>query len=557
MNRQQVLAAITAPGQPLEMVEMDVYGSSCRGYKNAPASLRDLFEQNLTDETFIVFDQERYTFRDIWAHSSAIGQGLVSDYGIQKGDCVAICMRNFPEWIMAFQAITSIGAIAVGMNSLWQAEEIDYGLQDSGCKLLIADQERIDLVVKAEIQLSCETLLVRGDQTTDLPRWEDLQEKFAGNLMPTAEIAPIDDAIIFFTSGSTGRPKGVVSSNLAIMSALLSWEVAITGWILLRGEAPAPPEHQPAGLLAVPLFHVTGCHAIFLMAFRNQTKLVLMRKWNPQLAAQLVEQEKISSFTAPPAMTADLIYSAQQGGHDLSSLVMVGGGGAARSPEQVRGIDAVFENAMPNTGWGMTETNAIGTAIAGENYLERPGSSGQPAAVLDIRIVDEEDNERPKGERGEVQIRGTSMFRGYWNNPEATTNSLVDGWFKTGDIGYMDEEDYLFIVDRIKDMVIRGGENIGCGEVEAALLEHPLIREAAVYSVPDQRLGEEVGATIYSEGADIDDGELREFLATRIARFKIPRYIQVSDALLPRTASEKIYKLHIKQQALAALNIGS
>jgi len=557
MNRQQVLAAITAPGQPLEMVEMDVYGSSCRGYKNAPASLRDLFEQNLTDETFIVFDQERYTFRDIWAHSSAIGQGLVSDYGIQKGDCVAICMRNFPEWIMAFQAITSIGAIAVGMNSLWQAEEIDYGLQDSGCKLLIADQERIDLVVKAEIQLSCETLLVRGDQTTDLPRWEDLQEKFAGNLMPTAEIEPIDDAIIFFTSGSTGRPKGVVSSNLAIMSALLSWEVAITGWILLRGEAPAPPEHQPAGLLAVPLFHVTGCHAIFLMAFRNQTKLVLMRKWNPQLAAQLVEQEKISSFTAPPAMTADLIYSAQQGGHDLSSLVMVGGGGAARSPEQVRGIDAVFENAMPNTGWGMTETNAIGTAIAGGNYLERPGSSGQPAAVLDIRIVDEEDNERPKGERGEVQIRGTSMFRGYWNNPEATANSLVDGWFKTGDIGYMDEEDYLFIVDRIKDMVIRGGENIGCGEVEAALLEHPLIREAAVYSVPDQRLGEEVGATIYSEGADIDDGELREFLATRIARFKIPRYIQVSDALLPRTASEKIYKLHIKQQALAALNIGS
>jgi long-chain acyl-CoA synthetase len=557
MNRQQVLAAITAPGQPLEMVEMDVYGSSCRGYKNAPASLRDLFEQNLTDETFIVFDQERYTFRDIWAHSSAIGQGLVSDYGIQKGDCVAICMRNFPEWIMAFQAITSIGAIAVGMNSLWQAEEIDYGLKDSGCKLLIADQERIDLVVKAEIQLSCETLLVRGDQTTDLPRWEDLQEKFAGNLMPTAEIAPIDDAIIFFTSGSTGRPKGVVSSNLAIMSALLSWEVAITGWILLRGEAPAPPEHQPAGLLAVPLFHVTGCHAIFLMAFRNQTKLVLMRKWNPQLAAQLVEQEKISSFTAPPAMTADLIYSAQQGGHDLSSLVMVGGGGAARSPEQVRGIDAVFENAMPNTGWGMTETNAIGTAIAGGNYLERPGSSGQPAAVLDIRIVDEEDNERPKGERGEVQIRGTSMFRGYWNNPEATANSLVDGWFKTGDIGYMDEEDYLFIVDRIKDMVIRGGENIGCGEVEAALLEHPLIREAAVYSVPDQRLGEEVGATIYSEGADIDDGELREFLATRIARFKIPRYIQVSDALLPRTASEKIYKLHIKQQALAALNIGS
>jgi long-chain acyl-CoA synthetase len=347
----------------------------------------------------------------------------------------------------------------------------------------------------------------------------------------------------------------VVSSNLAIISALLSWELAIMGWILMRGEVPQPPAHQPAGLLAVPLFHVTGSHAMFLMAFRSQTKLVLMRKWDPQLAAQLIEREKVSSFTAPSAMTADLIHSAQQGGHDLSSLAMVGGGGAARSPEQVRGIDTVFENAMPNTGWGMTETNAIGTAIAGEHYLERPGSSGQPAAVLDIRIADDEGNVMPTGERGEVQIRGASMFRGYWNKPEATANSHIDGWFKTGDIGYMDEEDYLFIVDRIKDMVIRGGENIGCGEVEAALLEHPKIREAAVYSVPDQRLGEEVGATIYAAGKAIDEAELRDFLAARLAKFKIPRYIQIADSLLPRTASEKIYKLQIKQQALAALNI--
>lgn len=557
MNRQEAFTAITAPGQPLEMVEADIYGSNCRTYKNAPASLRDLYQQNLSDETFIVFDEERYTFKDIWAIASSIGHGLVADYDIQKGDCVAICMRNFPEWIIAFQAITSIGAIAVGMNSLWQAEEINYGLQESGCKLLIADQERIDLVLQAKLKLSCDSLLVRGDKTTDLPRWEDLLKKFAGNVMPNPEIAPLDDAIIFFTSGSTGRPKGVVSSHLAIMSALLSWELAITGWILMRGEEPEPPQYQPAGLLAVPLFHVTGCHAMFLMAFRSQTKLVLMRKWKPQLAAQLIEQEKISAFTAPSAMTADLIHSAQQGSHDLSSLVMVGGGGAARSPEQVRGIDQVFDNAMPNTGWGMTETNAIGTAIAGDNYLDRPGSSGQPAAVLDIRIADDEGNALSPGERGEVQIRGTSMFRGYWNNPEATAKSHIDGWFKTGDIGYIDDEDYLFIVDRIKDMVIRGGENIGCGEVEAALLEHPKIREAAVYSVPDQRLGEEVGATIYSEGVAIDDGELREFLAARLAKFKIPRYIQISDELLPRTASEKIYKLQIKQQAIAMLNPGS
>ncbi|MDG1165745.1 MAG: class I adenylate-forming enzyme family protein [Porticoccaceae bacterium] len=555
MDRNEVLATLSAPGQPLEIVETEVYGANCRTYKNAPASLCELFQQNLSDESFVVFEDERYSFNDIWGIASAIGQGLVSDYDIQKGDRVAICMRNYPEWIIAFEAITSVGAIAVAMNSLWQAEEIDYGLQNSGCKLLIADQERIDLILQAGMKLSCESLLTRGDQSTDLPHWEQLLKKFAGSTMPAVDITPMDDAIILYTSGSTGRPKGVVSSNLAIMSALLSWEVTIMSWILMSSETPQPPTFQPAGLLAVPLFHVTGCHAMFLMAFRSQTKLVLMRKWEPQLAAQLIERERVSSFTAPSAMTADLVYRAQQGGHDLSSLAMVGGGGAARSPEQVRGIDAVFDNAMPNTGWGMTETNAIGTTIAGENYLERPGSSGQPAAVLDIRIADEEGNILAPGERGEVQIRGASMFRGYWNNPDATANSHIDGWFKTGDVGYLDEEDYLFIVDRIKDMVIRGGENIGCGEVEAALLEHPQIREAAVYSVPDQRLGEEVGSTIYCNGANIDDAELRGFLAARVARFKIPRYIQVSDTALPRTASEKIYKLQIKQQALAALNI--
>jgi long-chain acyl-CoA synthetase len=555
MDRNEVLATLSAPGQPLEIVETEVYGANCRTYKNAPASLCELYQQNLSDESFVVFEDERYSFNDIWGIASAIGQGLVSDYDIQKGDRVAICMRNYPEWIIAFEAITSVGAIAVAMNSLWQAEEIDYGLQNSGCKLLIADQERIDLILQAGMKLSCESLLTRGDQSTDLPHWEQLLKKFAGSTMPAVDITPMDDAIILYTSGSTGRPKGVVSSNLAIMSALLSWEVTIMSWILMSSETPQPPTFQPAGLLAVPLFHVTGCHAMFLMAFRSQTKLVLMRKWEPQLAAQLIERERVSSFTAPSAMTADLVYRAQQGGHDLSSLAMVGGGGAARSPEQVRGIDAVFDNAMPNTGWGMTETNAIGTTIAGENYLERPGSSGQPAAVLDIRIADEEGNILAPGERGEVQIRGASMFRGYWNNPDATANSHIDGWFKTGDVGYLDEEDYLFIVDRIKDMVIRGGENIGCGEVEAALLEHPQIREAAVYSVPDQRLGEEVGSTIYCNGANIDDAELRGFLAARVARFKIPRYIQVSDTALPRTASEKIYKLQIKQQALAALNI--
>ena len=547
MDRHQALDILSAPGMPLEMTSVEVYGETRRAYKNAPPSLRELFTQNLSDETFLVFEEERYSFNDTWQLASAIGNGLVKEYGIEKGDRVAICMRNFPEWIIAFQAITSVGAIAVAMNSLWQAEELIYGINDSGSKLLVADQERVNLLSKTLIP--CDVLVVRGDPGDTHSRWEDLRERHGGIEMPDAIIKAIDDVIILYTSGSTGRSKGVVSSNLAVVSALLSWEISLQVWMMVR-EAPLdPPKQQPSGLLAVPLFHVSGSHAVFLMAFRAQNKLVLTRKWDPAEAARLIEKEQISSFISPSAMTSDLIYHAKQGGHDLSSLISVGGGGAARAPEQVKSIDTIFDNALPNTGWGMTETNAIGTAIAGELYLERPNSSGLPAAVLDIRIADEDGNELSAGQRGEVQIRGTSMFRGYWNNPQATAESHMDDWFLTGDVGYLDNEGYLFIVDRIKDMVIRGGENIGCGEIEAALLEHPYVREACVYSVPDERLGEEVGATVFWVNS-VDENELRQFLSGQLAKFKIPRYFNFTDATLPRTASGKIFKLEIRNQGL-------
>jgi long-chain acyl-CoA synthetase len=552
MNRLEAFATVSAPGQPLEMIDVDAYGRSCRDYKHAPQSLRDLYQQNLSDKTFVVFEKERYSFLDIWETASSLGAGLMTDYSIQKGDRVAICLRNYPEWIIAFEAVTSVGAIVVAMNSLWQADEIQYGLRDSGCTLLIADQERCDLLAKANLERSYPTLVVRGDSDSTLARWEDLQQRHTGASMPEIPISAMDDVIILYTSGSTGRPKGVVSSNRAVISALLSWEIAIHTWLLTRGIPLEPPAQQPAALLAVPMFHVSGCHAVFLSAFRSQTKLVLTRKWDPAQAAALIRQEQINGFTAPAAMTADLIHHAQQGNHDLSSLIMVGGGGAARAPEQVRDIDAVFANAMPNTGWGMTETNAIGTAIAGDDYLGRPGSSGLPAAVLDIRIANEEGHALPAGGQGEIQIRGTSMFRGYWNNPEATAAAHIDGWFKTGDLGYLDEEGYLFIVDRIKDMVIRGGENIGCGELEAALLEHPQIREASVYSMPDERLGEEVAATIFCD-SEINEMELRDFLGPRLAKFKIPRYIRQSKDRLPRIASGKIFKLQIRQDAKSAI----
>jgi long-chain acyl-CoA synthetase len=278
-----------------------------------------------------------------------------------------------------------------------------------------------------------------------------------------------------------------------------------------------------------------------------------MYKWDPEAAAALIEREKITTFTAPAAMTGDLVREAKRTDRDLSSLMSVGGGGAPRAPEQVRQIEASFAKALPATGWGMTETNAIGTGIGGLDYLARPASSGRCSAVLQLKVIDDKGVELPPGERGELLVRGTSLFRGYWNRPEVNAEVFTDGWFRTGDVAYLDDEGYLFIVDRIKDLIIRGGENIGCGQVEAALLMHPDVHEAAVYAVPDERLGEEVGATIYA-APRLDVVALRAFLHEHLARFEVPRYILPVKAPLPRTASGKILKRQLRDEALAAMS---
>ena len=315
--------------------------------------------------------------------------------------------------------------------------------------------------------------------------------------------------------------------------------------------SPAATE-QIGTLLAVPLFHATGSHAVYLMSYRLQRRLVCMHKWDPQQAAELIDSQRLSSFIAPAAMTGDLVRAARQMGRNLSTLAAIGGGGAPRAPEQVRQIDATFAQAMPATGWGMTETNAIGTGIGGPDYLRRPESSGRCSAVLELKIVDDNGRALPVGERGELLVRGTSVFAGYWNQPDLNATLFDDGWFRTGDVAYLDDEGFLFIVDRIKDLIIRGGENIGCGHVEAALLMHPDVDEAAVYSVPDERLGEEVGATIYGSKR-LNETELRAFLSQHLARFELPRYIHQAAGPLPRTPSGKVLKRQLREEAVAAL----
>ena len=561
-TRNEAIARLTAPGQPFELTSEQIYSETCRVFKNAPATLHDLYHEARSEETFIVYQDERYSFEQTYLEACRIGHLLVDEYGVAHGDRVAISMRNFPEWIFSFMAVTSIGAVAVAMNALWQSDEMEYGLTNSGAKVLLADQERLDRLEGTSDELAIQVIAVRPQgEVANIGKCEvrelsalleaqtDAQTE-APTSMPEVTRHPHDPALMLYTSGSTGHPKGAVSCHRNVLCALLSWELDAEAGLLELGLEAPELEHQAATLLAVPLFHATGSHAVFLASYRAQRKLVSMYRWDPELAAELIEREKISSFIAPAAMTGDLVQTAHRTQKDLSTLLRVGGGGAPRAPEQVKGIDQAFTNAQPGTGWGMTETNAIGVGIGGEHYLERPESSGRCSAVLDLRIVDEAGNELGVGERGELQVRGASIMEGYWNRPDANQETFVaDGrWLRTGDVAYIDSDGFVFIVDRIKDLVIRGGENIGCGEVEAALLEHPTVLEASVYAVPDERLGEEVGATLYCQHQP-DEDELRAFLAERVARFKIPRYLDIRTEPLPRTASGKILKRQLRAEA--------
>jgi long-chain acyl-CoA synthetase len=556
MNRDEAIAHLTGSGQAYELSTVAGPYGPRKVFVNAPATLGQLYADAASDAPFIVFGDERYSFREASTAAARIAHLLVDELGVRPGDRVAISMRNYPEWMLAFMAATSVGAIAVAMNSLWTPDEMAYGLTTCGVSVLFADTERLERLALCATDPALRVVAVRADAVPDGAIRLDAVLGDHPTSMPDIAVDPDDPAIILFTSGSTGHPKGVLSTHRNVISALLSWELDARQNLLRGAVAPPVAGVRSAALLGVPLFHVLGMHAVFLSSFRSQRKVVSMHKWDPAVAAELIERERVTSFSGPPAMTGDLVREAQRSQRDLSSLQSVGGGGAARAPEQVRQIDATFRHAAPNTGWGMTETNAIGTTIGGDDYLTHPSSAGRCLAVLELRVVDDSGAPLPPIERGELQIRGTSMFREYWNRPDATAEAHAeDGWFRTGDVAYLDDEGYLFIVDRIKDLIIRGGENIGCGQVEAALLAHPDVVEAAVYAVPDERLGEEVAATVHGTAA-LDLDELRTFLGQHLAAYEVPRYVFLSPEPLPRTGSGKLFKRQLRDEAVASLSRG-
>jgi long-chain acyl-CoA synthetase len=563
MSIAQAHAMLTQPGSPFEMDEVIVQGIKLRSWKNAPPSLRAIVQlgRAFGDRIFLVHEDERVSFEAFFRAVSAFAHELRAQ-GVEKGDRVALVMRNLPEWPVAFYAAASLGAIVTPLNAWWTGPELEYGLVDSGAKVVIVDAERMErlrehlhncpdlkrVFVSREVEEVNHPEIIKLESVIGGPNdWASLPDR----PLPEAEIEPDDDATIFYTSGTTGKPKGALASQRAVNSNILSGACASARTFLRRGEAPPLPDPdgpQRATLLSVPFFHATGCFAILNPSLVGGAKLVMMRKWDPVRAFEMIEREKVTSAGGVPTIAWQLIEHPRRGEFDLSSLESVAYGGAPSAPELVRKITETFPKSAPGNGWGMTETSATAATHGGEDYQHRPDSCGPAVPVTDLKIMSVEgDRELAIGEVGELWCKGPQVVKGYWNKPEATAQTFVDGWVRTGDLARLDAEGFCYIIDRAKDMLIRGGENIYCIEVENVLYDHPAVMDAALVGIPHKTLGEEPGAVVtLKPGTEASEAELRGFVADRLAAFKVPVKVVFWHETLPRNANGKIMKSELK-----------
>lgn len=534
--------------------EAEIFGVKQRAYVNAPADLRFLLVAALehADREAVVFEDQRWTYGDLIGRSVAIAAGLAERHGVKPGTRVALAMRNSPEWMAAFLGIIVAGGVVVPMNGWWTSEEVGYALDDCQAKLVIAGYRQAERIQPHVDKMGLTVISGRGDVPGVDDTLDAVMAAGAGKPHPDIALDTDDDFAIFYTSGSTGAPKGAVLTHRGAVTTMLSYGLVGASVKAAMGGEDFFGENRGV-LVAVPLFHCTGSHAVFMMSLLSGRKMVLMRKWDAGDAVDLVESEKLTNVVGVPTMSHEMTLEAERRGIALDTLIDMGSGGAKRPSAHVDKLNEVFPQAWSSSGYGLTETNALGTYNGLHDYQAQPGSCGRPVpAVTDVKTVREDGSDAAPGEAGEVWIRSPAVFRGYLNQPEATAAVLTpDRWFKTGDVGVIDEDGFLTIVDRIKDMVIRGGENVSCLEVEGALAAHAGIVEAAVIGIPDERLGERVGAAILlAPGESLSDEEITAFLEPHLAAFKRPDHYWRLDAPLPRGGTGKIDKPTLRTMLL-------
>ncbi len=557
LSIKEAIATISAPGQPFEVVERVADGVTNRVFKNAPATVRDFFESSRgLSATFLVYEDEEWTFDEVMKEVDALAFALVNHFDIKVGDRVGIAMRNLPEWVVSFAAILSVGAISVSLNAWWTEDELDYAINDSGLSLLIGDSERISRAQDVCQRAGVPMLAVRVDELQPLGHgvqlWNDAVVR--GATMPDVAIGPENDATILYTSGTTGFPKGAVSTHGAICQTLMAFLSSSTINGARRGPSESGSGVQPSFILIVPLFHVTGCIAVMMGCFAWHLKLVMMYRWEPERALQLIERHQVSNFIGVPTQSWDLLESPNFKKYDTSSLTAVGGGGAPAPPALVARVERSFAQGRPSLAYGMTETNAFGIGIFGDEYLSHPTSTGNTTnIVVDVEIRDPDSVVMARGGRGEIWLKSPTLIRGYWNRPDDTASSIVDGWLRTGDLGRIDDEGYLYIEDRVKDMILRAGENVYSAEVEAAIYELAAVYEAAVFGLAHERLGEEVACVVMLKtGTTLDEDELRSYLQSRVANFKVPTRVAFTQEPLPRNPAGKFLKREMQQRYFAS-----
>ena len=538
-NLSAAFAQIRDANPLLELDDREINGAPHKVFKNAPKTMRDLFstiELLYGDFPFIAENKDELSFAETLAKAKNICHFL-NESKIQPGDRVGICMQNCTEWIVIYMAIAAHGATAVPFNSWWKEEELKYGVAHSEVQLIFADKKRYENL--RNLGIRCVVNENIDNQTT----YEEISNGSVAD-WPEANASEEDLSVLLYTSGSTGLPKGVMLTHLAVINALLGFYTLGELRKVVHDEVLLDVENASV-LINVPLFHVTGLITQFLLSMLAQRKVIIMHKWDAKYALDLIKEHKVTNISGVPTQSWDLLNHPDIDDYDLSSLVDIGAGGAARPEEQVFNLHDKFNIPM-TFAWGMTETSALGTILRGDDYLRRPNSAGLVVPdVTEIAIMNDANEFLNTGEIGEIVFKSPSNTIGYLKNEEETKKTIVNGWLKTGDLGYLDEDGYLFIVDRKKALIIRGGENISCLEVENALDKHDDVIESCVSGIEDDKFGEIVGAYIYCK-KPISETEIKEFLLDKLANYKIPEVIVFTNSPLPRIASEKVDRVSIK-----------